>query len=102
MLRQFVSEANISNLNLVEGVTVQNLPFLERALTKIGSLGEEIVCNVLSFNDVRIVYIAGNTLSVGLRAGRTANGQVGDWEILSEQIVRIIEKAFDEFGESDG
>ncbi len=88
----FVTEQNLSHTTLTSFFTHYNIEHSQKDFVKIGLLAERVVREVLTFYEIRTVFIANNTLTVVLKNNK-------QWETLPDQIVRIIEKAQDEFGE---
>lgn len=71
--------------------TQYNVEYSQRELGRIGVVAEQIVCQVLAFYEIRTVFVSNKRMTVVLKTGK-------QWETLPDQIVRIIEKALDEFG----
>lgn len=86
----FISNRDISQIKLCVFFSKHNIEFSHRELNRVGTVAEQIVCEVLEFRDIRQIFISSNRLTVVLK-----NGKI--WETLQDQIVRIIEKAIEEF-----
>ncbi len=87
----FTTNARLSNHVHTAFFTAHNIIYSQRELNKIGVVAEQVVRQVLAFYEIRSVFVSSKSMSVVLKTGK-------QWETLPDQIVRIIEKALDEFG----
>ncbi len=88
---QFSTDLSLTKHIYTTFFTAHNLCYSQRELRKIGMVAQEIVCQVLDFYEVRTVFVSASKLTVVLKTNK-------EWNTLPDQIARIIEKAFDEFG----
>ncbi len=88
---EFVAQPYLSRYAHTAFFTAHNLQHSGRELTKIGAVAEQVVGQILEFYEVRTIFVSGNRLTVVLKNSKS-------WETLPDQIVRIIEKAIDEYG----
>ena len=90
LVLDFISERDISQIKLCVFFTKHNLEFSQCDLDRVGLVAEQIVCEVLEYRDIRQIFISTNRLTVVLKTGKI-------WETLPDQILRIIEKAIEEY-----
>jgi len=89
---EFATQLQLSNYQNTMFFTQRNIEYCQRELGRVGIMAEQIVRQVLAFYEIRTVFVSDTRIMVVLKTGK-------QWQTLPDQIMRIVEKALDEYGE---